>query len=430
MTITGSNFTNTHTVLVGSGAATDFTVVSDTEIKVVVPAFASTGKIQVQSNQGSVFSSDTYTVTGAPVITSFTPSSGAVGTVLKITGSNFTGANAVHVGSGAATDFTVVSDTEIKVVVPAFASTGKIQVQSNQGSVFSSDTYTVTGAPVITSFTPSSGAVGTVLKITGSNFTGTTQVYVGNGIVEAKDFIFLSNTEIQLLVPTQASSGVLRVQSNKGSVSSSGTYTVTGAPTITSFTPASGPVGTVVTVTGSNFTGATQVYVGNGMATAFTVVSDTELKVTVPALASTGRIVVRTSNGQVTSSGTYSVTGAPVITSFTPASGPVGTVVTVTGRHFTGATQVYVGNGMATAFTVVSDTELKVTVPALASTGAIRVITNKGQVIGSGRYTVTGAPTITSFTPASGPVGTVVTVTGSNFTGATQVYVGNGMATA
>ncbi|WP_242926232.1 IPT/TIG domain-containing protein, partial [Pontibacter vulgaris] len=99
-------------------------------------------------------------------------------------------------------------------------------------------------------------------------------------------------------------------------------------------------------------------------------------------------ILVRTPQGQVYSSSVYTVTGAPTITSFTPASGPVGTVVTVTGSNFTGATQVYVGNGMATAFTVVSDTELKVTVPALASTGAILVRTPQGQVYSSSVYTV------------------------------------------
>jgi hypothetical protein len=70
-------------------------------------------------------------------------------------------------------------------------------------------------------------------------------------------------------------------------------------------------------------------------------------------------------------------------------------------------------------FHVVSDTEIWTTVPAAATTGAITVTDVGGDAANSGVFTVSTdeggcGPTITSFTPMCGVVGTVVTITGTN----------------
>ncbi|HUP61905.1 MAG TPA: S8 family serine peptidase [Thermoanaerobaculia bacterium] len=82
----------------------------------------------------------------------------------------------------------------------------------------------------------------------------------------------------------------------------------TPAPTISSFSPTSGGVGTVVRVNGSNFTGASSVKF-NGQSASFTVVSSSAIDATVPNCSSTGTISVTTSGGTATSSGSFSVTG-------------------------------------------------------------------------------------------------------------------------
>src|SRR2546425_3233331 len=79
-------------------------------------------------------------------------------------------------------------------------------------------------------------------------------------------------------------------------------------PTITSFTPTSGPVGTAVTITGTNFTGATQVAFNGTADPTFTVdPSATQISATVPGGATTGRISVTTAAGTGVSASNFTV---------------------------------------------------------------------------------------------------------------------------
>jgi len=159
-------------------------------------------------------------------------------------------------------------------------------------------------------------------------------------------------------------------------------------PTITSFSPTSGPVGTNVTITGTNFTGTTGVKFA-GTSASFTVASDTTLTAGVPSGALTGTISVTAPGGTATSANTFTVTPpAPTISSFTPASGPVGTKVTITGTNFAGTTRVTFGGTSAT-FTVVSSTSLTATVPTGARNGSIGVTTPGGTATSSRSFRVT-----------------------------------------
>ena len=67
-----------------------------------------------------------------------------------------------------------------------------------------------------------------------------------------------------------------------------------------------------------------------------------------------------------------------VLTSATPTSGEVGDPVTLAGTGFTGATSVVFGSTPATVFSVVSDTEISVTVPAGLSVGMTTVHVARG----------------------------------------------------
>jgi len=199
--------------------------------------------------------------------------------------------------------------------------------------------------------------------------------------------------------------------------------TPTPTPTVTGFTPTSGTVGAVVTLTGTDFTGATSVAFHGAAATTFSVLGATQITATVPAGATTGTIAVTTPAGVGTSAASFTVTAPkPTVTSFTPTSGLVGAVVTLTGSGFTGATRVTFNGIQATTFSVDSATRITATVPAGATSGKIAVTAPAGTATSTASFTVTTPkPTVTSFLPALGTVGTAVTVTGSGLTGATRV---------
>jgi serine protease len=81
----------------------------------------------------------------------------------------------------------------------------------------------------------------------------------------------------------------------------------TVAPAITSVSPASGPRGSSVTVTGSGLDGARKVTV-NGKKATISSDTATQVVVTVPPRATSGPIAVRTLAGTATSASVFTVT--------------------------------------------------------------------------------------------------------------------------
>ncbi|HKW77803.1 MAG TPA: IPT/TIG domain-containing protein [Candidatus Limnocylindria bacterium] len=247
-----------------------------------------------------------------PMISSFIPLSGPVGAPVTITGSSFLDITSVTFAGGAEAGFTIVSPVSIKAIVPAGATTGKISVTTAAGTAISAAIFKVT--PKIDSFTPASGLPGTSVTINGTNFMagGTTPtVRFGTAIGPVTTSTM---TQIVATVPPSATTGKISVTTADGTGTSATDFVVILVPKITSFTPAMGAPGVVVSINGLNFSGVSGVTFGGIAATTITPVSATSIKAIVPHGAHTGSIAVTNAAGTGISSGTFTVLPSPAPT--------------------------------------------------------------------------------------------------------------------
>ena len=252
---------------------------------------------------------------------------------------------------------------------------------------FSVSSATVNSTPpTISSFTPTSGAIGSPVVITGTDFTGATAVRF-NGI-NATSFTINSATQITTTVPTGATTGSISVTTAGGTGNSSSNFTIIRIPTVSSFTPSSGVVGTTVTITGTNFTNASAVRFNGINATNYTVNSDTQITATVPSGVTSGSISVTAPEGTGTSSSSFIVFLPPTISSFTPSSQAITYSVVITGTNFNGATAVRFNGTNATSFVVNSANQITAMVPPGATNGIISIITPGGTAVSSSSLTI------------------------------------------
>ncbi len=203
------------------------------------------------------------------------------------------------------------------------------------------------------------------------------------------------------------------------------------------FTPASGPAGSDITISGQ-FANVLDIRFGNvsspeffreGAASAIVAEAPTGL--------GSGLITVVTANGTQTSVAPFAVTAAsapPQITAVTPVSGNPGTGVTIMGNNFVlGATTVRFkaasGRIKAINVGVSSATQLTCTVPQGAITGTIKVTTAQGKAL-SPIFQIGAAanpPVIQSITPTKLATGRAnkLLITGSNLPARKAAYMLN-----
>jgi uncharacterized repeat protein (TIGR03803 family) len=146
----------------------------------------------------------------------------------------------------------------------------------------------------------------------------------------------------------------------------------------------SGKVNGSVSLLGQGFNTATGVVFGTGPGT-LTIISDTFASAKILTGATTGLITVDEPGGNLTTLQAFKI--VPTIKTFTPTSGPVGSVVTITGTSLLKATAVRFGT-VAASFTVNSDTQITATVPTGAVTAKIAVVTPGGTATSTAVFTV------------------------------------------
>jgi len=411
--ITGANLTGITGIQFGGKAAASFTVSGDTSIIAVVGNGAS-GSITVTCACGNG-SKDGFTFIPPLSITSFSPVSGGAGTPLTITGNGFRNITGITIGGVPVASIEGYVLSSIAAVVGTGAS-GDVVIMTAKDTVKLAG-FTYYQRPVITGFTPDTAIAGNEVTITGTHFTGATAVTFGG--IAAESFTVHSDSRITAVIKT-AASGEVSVITPGGTATLAG-FTFIPAPVITGRSPAGGTRGTTINLNGSNFSNATAVRFGGVPAQSFTVVSD-QLITTVVGNGASGATEVEGPGG-IGTMDFFEYAEPTAVSSFTPSSAAAGATVTITGSNFADIRNVTFGGIPARSYTWLSPTTITAVVDE-GATGYVSVTGKGGTDSAAGFIYLPPAPVIAAFTPAKAGTGMNITITGANFTGATQVLFG------
>ena len=379
-----------------SGIQATVASVSATQIVATVPSginAVDNTQVPIQVTVGGQNLSLPYSFTIQANFKDYSPKSGPVGTAITFTGDNLPS----YYSSNYTVSFGGITQSESyysQATVPSNVTSNSLQISvTDNGKTFAlPGAFSVT-APTITSLSPGSGLAGSTVTVSGTNFPtgyGGISATLGNVSVSANVY---SNSQFTFTVPTSLAAGSYSFVLNAGpnNVTAPQKFTVT-APSITSFSPSSGPVNSQVTLNGTFIAGQYyNVSFGSYTTSAYAAASNS-LTVYVPqGISGAVKISVVIAGQTVTAPGTFTVT-VPTITSFSPTSGVAGTIVTITGTGFNSTYGANVTFGSITANVLsVTGTTIKATVPSNTGNGAMKItVTTGGQtVVSTDNFTVT-----------------------------------------
>jgi hypothetical protein len=294
-------------------------------------------------------------------------------------------------------------------VVVAFAGTTSDVVLWQDNPVM-----TLPFLPIISSVSPAAlPLTGGTVTVTGANFTTSTELTFGGATLS---FTIVSGTEITFTAPTKtAGSFDLSIQNQVGPFTLSNAITYVSGPSLSTNSPvlATTNGGTIVTLTGTDLATTTQVNVGS-TTVSFSVISETKIRfVTAATSAGIVDVGVVTVGGPATRSNGLEFTDSalvPVVSSITPATGPIagGTTVTITGQFFSGSYSDSVSAAIdgisGSSLVLIDDSTLTFVTPAHAEGAGLDVTVLTGGGLGTlaGAFSYT-APPVTSAGVGSGP---------------------------
>ena len=382
-----------------SGVQATVASVSSTQIVVTVPSginAADNAQVPIQVSVGGQNLNLPYSFTIQANFKDYSPKSGPIGTQITFTGDNLPNyySSNYTVSYGSVTQNVGYYSTLATVPSNVTSNNFQISVTENSRTFALPGTFSVT-APTITSLSPASGLAGSTVTVTGTNFPtsyGSISATLGGVSVSANVY---GNNQFSFTVPTSLAAGSysLVLTAGPNSVTAPQKFTVTD-PSISSFAPASGPVNSQVTLTGT-FVAGQNYTVNFGSYTTYAYAqSSSSMIVTVPSGIPAGAIKISAVIGgqTVTAPGSFTIT-TPTITSFSPTSGVAGSTVTITGTGFNPnyyGTSVTFGTINANIQSITT-TSITVTVPSNTGNGAMKIIVNSGgqTVTSASNFTVT-----------------------------------------
>ena len=400
VTITGTNFGGPQAsgTVTFNGTSATVTAWSATSIVAVVPATATSGNVVVAA-AGVSSNGVSFTVVPPPTITGISPTSASIGAPVTISGSNFGSSQGVVKLNGITCSVLIWGPSSITVSVPTGASSGAFAVTAS-GVTVNSPTFTVSTAlpqgwsdQEIGPNTPGSAAYANnvfTMQSKGGDYSGSStadnfhfayQTLTGDGTIIAR-IVSISNGygEAGVMMRETLDPGAKRVATAictgdenflyRATIGAASSYV--GAP----YPPgANAPYWSKLTRSGNTFTG----YISADGVNWVRLGTSQSIN-----MAQTIFIGLAVAGGSAGSPYTYTFDNvsvspasnpAPLITSVSATTAPVGAQVVITGQNF-GATQgssTVLLHGTATTINSWSATSISITIPTGATSGYLVV---------------------------------------------------------
>ncbi|PKB23565.1 IPT/TIG domain-containing protein [Janthinobacterium sp. 64] len=194
-------------------------------------------------------------------------------------------------------------------------------------------------------------------------------------------------------------------------------------PAVTAVSAANVAVGGSLVVKGTNLSRVTAFQVG-GVTLASSAASDTSVTLAMPGAPVSGALSLVSASGTATTSYNVNVYLPLSVGSIAPATGGVGSSVTIAGGGMGAVTAVQFGNGAAATPQSQTAGSVTVVVPLGAATGALTVRGPYNDAISSDAYKVLASVAVTSITSAVNNGTLSVTLQGSNLDQVSSASVG------
>ena len=219
-------------------------------------------------------------------------------------------------------------ETEIVILAPGFHSAGDILTLVGNGAGVSVPYVNwTTSTPLVSGAVPNPQVIGSPIQISGANFFGITQVFLGNSEITSFDQVgseFLNNC----IIPENAESGIIRVVRNN--ITGSGAFAFYPYPKITGLNLYTGIVGQNIEILGAAFNHVTGVRFNKTLSSSFTVDSNSKITATIPSGNIQGAISVSGYTGTFFTS-KFVFEAIPVITGQSPETGVTGKAIRLLG---------------------------------------------------------------------------------------------------
>jgi hypothetical protein len=388
---------------------------------VTIPDNARSNYFQVESDRGvRVRSRGRFRVVDpAPVITGLNPPQGQPGTVVRVLGQHLGSDVSVYYGRQAM-PIRRQGPGWLEVVIPANSNRSwPISIRSRRGKAVSKQSFGLELPPVLSSFSPAYGSVGSRVLLRGDNFRAHDRVSLAG---QDLPIIQLQDRQITVEIPPGARSGAFALHRNGASIQTASTFDVVYAPVINDLSTHEGEIGTRVVLTGDHLDGC-RIYFGRRELRPRRVQAR-QIEFEVPPWARNARVRVVSRGGEAVTGYEFNVWEMPKILRVSSSRGGYGSTLTISGNHLDKATNYYLGDREMRIVRRVRDKEVVVEVPRGAPSGVISWKAYGERRTTRHHFDILQPPTLQGYAPTEGAPGSRVVLRGTGFGRSSRVRYG------